>query len=102
MSKLRRLIAEGRGDEGATCARRPLIIAEIGVNHEGCMKTAFQLIDDATDAGADAVKFQTYKAEKLASRDSLQPIGTLRSKRVTPNLSSSKNTMASRLKTTKN
>ena len=70
MSKLRRLIAEGRGDEGATCARRPLIIAEIGVNHEGCMKTAFQLIDDATDAGADAVKFQTYKAEKLASRDS--------------------------------
>jgi len=70
MSKLRRLIAEGKGDEGTTCGNRPLIIAEVGVNHEGCMKTAFQLIDDAADAGADAVKFQTYKAEKLASRDS--------------------------------
>ena len=70
MSKLRRIIAEGRVDAGSTCGNRPLIIAEVGVNHEGCMKTAFQLIDEAADAGVDAVKFQTYKAEKLASHDS--------------------------------
>jgi len=49
---------------------KPYIIAEIGVNHEGCMKTAKRLVDEAKEAGADAVKFQTYKAETLASKDS--------------------------------
>lgn len=43
------------------------IIAEAGVNHNGSRDLAFALIDAAADAGADAVKFQTFKAEKLAS-----------------------------------
>jgi len=49
---------------------RPYIIAEIGVNHEGSMELAKRLIDEAKEGGADAVKFQSYKAETLASKDS--------------------------------
>jgi sialic acid synthase SpsE len=55
------------------CANKiyqPYIIAEIGVNHEGSMKTAKRLIDEAKEGGADAVKFQTYKAEAIASKKS--------------------------------
>ena len=46
---------------------RTFIIAEIGVNHNGDIEIAKQLIDVAVKVGADAVKFQTFKAEKLAS-----------------------------------
>lgn len=41
------------------------IIAEAGVNHNGSLGTAMKLVDAAFDAGADAVKFQTFKAENL-------------------------------------
>jgi len=44
-----------------------LIIAEAGVNHNGDMKLAKRLIDVAAKAGADIVKFQTFKAKKLAA-----------------------------------
>ncbi len=44
------------------------IIAEAGVNHNGHLDLAYQLIDVAKDAGADAVKFQTFKAENVVSR----------------------------------
>ena len=44
------------------------IIAEAGVNHNGSIEMAKQLIDVAVEAGADAVKFQTFKAEKIVSR----------------------------------
>jgi len=44
---------------------KTFIIAEAGVNHNGSLKTAIQLIDVAVAAGADAVKFQTFKAEKM-------------------------------------
>jgi N-acetylneuraminate synthase/N,N'-diacetyllegionaminate synthase len=44
------------------------IIAEIGSNHDGNIKIAKKMIDKAADAGADAVKFQTFKAEKLFSK----------------------------------
>ena len=44
------------------------IIAEAGVNHNGSLKTAKQLIDVASEAGVDAVKFQTFKADKLVSK----------------------------------
>lgn len=46
------------------------IIAEAGVNHNGSTKIAKQLIDVAKEAGADFVKFQTFKADKLVSKNS--------------------------------
>lgn len=50
-------------------SQRPTyIIAEAGVNHNGSLKMARQLIDVAVDAGADAVKFQTFKAQNLVSK----------------------------------
>ncbi len=48
----------------------PYIIAEAGVNHEGNMDLAKRLIDEAKEGGADAVKFQTYRAETIASKHS--------------------------------
>lgn len=45
------------------------IIAEAGVNHNGDIKLAKKLIDVAVKAGADAVKFQTFKTENLVSKD---------------------------------
>lgn len=44
------------------------IIAEAGVNHNGSVDLAKKLIDVAKDAGADAVKFQTFRAEKVISK----------------------------------
>lgn len=45
------------------------IIAEAGVNHNGSLEMAMKLIDVATECGADAIKFQTFRAEKLVSKD---------------------------------
>ena len=47
---------------------RVKIIAEIGVNHNGDMTLAKKLIDEAKKAGADYVKFQTFKADRLATK----------------------------------
>jgi len=44
------------------------IIAEIGVNHDGDLDTALELVEAAADAGADAVKIQTFTAERLVTR----------------------------------
>lgn len=49
-----------------------LIIGEAGVNHNGSMEMAKQLIDAAAVAGVDYVKFQTFKAEKLVTKDAKQ------------------------------
>lgn len=44
------------------------IIAEAGVNHNGSPEMAFRLVDVAVESGADAVKFQTFKAERLVTK----------------------------------
>lgn len=44
-----------------------LIIAEAGVNHNGDVGIAKRLIEKAADAGADYVKFQTFRADSLAA-----------------------------------
>ncbi|HZT52548.1 MAG TPA: N-acetylneuraminate synthase [Stellaceae bacterium] len=49
--------------DGAPC----FVIAEAGVNHNGRVELALKLIDVAAEAGADAVKFQTFRPERLAS-----------------------------------
>ena len=48
---------------------RTLIIAEAGVNHNGDMALAHELVDAAAEAGADLVKFQTFSAEALVAKD---------------------------------
>ena len=44
------------------------IIAEAGVNHNGSFALACKLVDAAKEAGADCIKFQTFKSENLVSR----------------------------------
>jgi len=64
---------------------RAFIIAEAGVNHNGDIDLAKKLIDCASDVGADAVKFQTFKTEKLVTRNAskaeyqMESTGTLES-----------------------
>jgi sialic acid synthase SpsE len=41
----------------------PLVIAEIGINHEGCLKTAYEMVDAAASAGVEVVKHQTHVVE---------------------------------------
>jgi N,N'-diacetyllegionaminate synthase len=50
------------------------IIAEAGVNHNGSEEFALQLIDEAARCGADAVKFQTFKADKLVRRGAAKAV----------------------------
>jgi N,N'-diacetyllegionaminate synthase len=62
-------------DELVAYAREKLfIIAEAGVNHNGDLKTALQLVDAAVDCGCDAIKFQTWITEKVyCSHRSVKP-----------------------------
>ena len=58
------------GSRSVTAHGKPYVIAEIGVNHGGSLDLAKRLIELAKEGGADAAKFQTYKAGTLASRHS--------------------------------
>ena len=49
---------------------KPYIIAEIGVNHENSLNLAEKIIKQAKIGNASAVKFQTYKADKIACKNS--------------------------------
>jgi N-acetylneuraminate synthase len=55
-------------DRSRTVNTRVFVIAEAGVNHNGSLDMACELIDAAASAGADAVKFQTFRASAVISR----------------------------------
>lgn len=57
----------GLGVDGTAVASRACIVAEAGVNHNGDEEMAFALVDAALASGADAVKFQLFHADALAS-----------------------------------
>ncbi len=49
-----------------------MIIAEAGVNHNGSLATAMRMVDVAAEAGVDMIKFQTFKSEKMVSKEARQ------------------------------
>jgi N-acetylneuraminate synthase len=55
----------------------PYFIADIAANHDSDLKRAFKLIELAKDSGADAAKFQNFKAEKIISNTGFQELGLL-------------------------
>ncbi len=76
---------------------RTFIIAEAGVNHNGSINLAKEMIDVASESGADAVKFQTFKADKLILKD----IEKAPYQKMTTNRNESQYDMLKRLEITK-
>ncbi len=58
------------GDRRVGPGEPVLVIAEAGVNHNGDLGLARELVDAAAATGADAVKFQAFKAERVAAANS--------------------------------
>lgn len=57
------------GGQAIGAVQRTFIIAEAGVNHDGAIHKALQLVDAAAAVGADAVKFQVFRAQELVTAD---------------------------------
>jgi N-acetylneuraminate synthase len=55
---------------------RPYFIADIGANHDGELERAYKLIELAKENGADAVKFQNFKADKIVSKQGFENLGS--------------------------
>tara|TARA_B100001250_G_scaffold389318_1_gene388304 strand:+ start:662 stop:1723 length:1062 start_codon:yes stop_codon:yes gene_type:complete len=53
---------------------KPLVIAEIGINHEGSLKDAFKIVDCAADAGAEIIKHQTHVIEDEMTKEAKKVI----------------------------
>mgnify|MGYP006411067249 FL=1 len=62
------------GNRIVSNAHPPLVIAEIGINHEGSLKTAFKMVDAAHKAGAEVVKHQTHIVEDEMSGEAKKVI----------------------------
>jgi N-acetylneuraminate synthase len=52
----------------------PLVIAEIGINHNGSMKEAFKMVDAAKESGAESIKHQTHVIEDEMSAEARKVI----------------------------
>jgi N,N'-diacetyllegionaminate synthase len=74
------------GDRAVGAGQPPFIIAEAGINHNGQVEKAFAMIAEAKAAGADAVKFQTFKAEEFISDPSLTFTYTSQGQQVTESM----------------
>ena len=61
----------------------PQIVAEAGINHNGSLKNAFEMIKIAKNSGATAIKFQTFKAEEFISDNSLKYTYFSKGKKIT-------------------
>ena len=57
-----KIVIDGRE---ISSSQPPYIIAELSANHNGKLETALKIIDEAVDAGADAVKLQTYRPDTI-------------------------------------
>lgn len=70
MPRLNDLFQTPAGCLPPAASGQPYVIAEVGVNHEGDLDLAKRLVAEAAKGGADAVKFQTYKADTIACKAS--------------------------------